>query len=140
MGLASSGGRGIEGCAPIHAARDNHSTQFKRPRTDGGSMPANGQRREIRLCVIGESSVGKTTLLRQYVYGTPDEGHEGALGEFTFDVQVQTGSELVDVRLVILDYRGGRGPDDAAEETAFRGKHGFLAVADLAEPRTLYAL
>ena len=103
-------------------------------------MAAQTPGREIRLCVLGESSVGKTSILRRYVYGTPDEGHEGPLGEFLFDLQVEAAAGLMDIRLTVLEYRGGRLASEAPDEPAFRGKHGFLAVADLSEPRSLYAL
>jgi len=97
-------------------------------------------RREVRLSIIGEAEVGKTSLARRYAHGTLDEGHEGPLGEVTSVLQVQSTEGPVEVLLAVFEYPGSRTPAEAADEPAFRNKHGFLAVADLMSRRSLDAL
>jgi hypothetical protein len=92
------------------------------------------RRLEVRLVILGDAGVGKTSLLRWYVFNDLNDDRLGPLGELTCDMEVEGPSgEMVLARVVLLEYNGGRFPEEAVEEPLFRGKQGFIFVADLTQ-------
>jgi small GTP-binding protein len=98
---------------------------------------------KLKICVVGERAVGKTSLILRYVYNTFDDAYHGTLGAklhligFTKRVAV---NDLVEAQVALFDYMGEGALRDAFRDAMFWGAHGFLAMSDLTRPDTLYAL
>lgn len=106
-------------------------------------MSGRVRRMKLKICVVGERAVGKTSLLNRYVYDTFDDAYRGTLGAklHLISFRRQTASEeLVEATVSLFDFMGEKAMRDAFRDAIFWGAHGFLAVTDLTRPETLYAL
>ncbi|HKZ48138.1 MAG TPA: hypothetical protein VJ397_05025 [Thermoplasmata archaeon] len=106
-------------------------------------MPPQLRRMRLKLCVVGDRAVGKTSLVRRYVNNTFSEFYEGTLGsdfhalEFTQHV---TGEQIIEARVALFDYMGEHHVRENFRDALFWGTSGFLAGADLSRPNTWYNL
>src|SRR2546426_3441667 len=98
---------------------------------------------KLKICVIGDRAVGKTSLIHRYVFNRFDEAYRGTLGSklylLAFSKHVSA-NEIVEAQIALFDLMGEHAPRDAFRDAMFWGAHGFLAVADLSRPPTLYQL
>ncbi|TET90804.1 MAG: GTP-binding protein [Methanomassiliicoccales archaeon] len=99
---------------------------------------------KVKICLIGEAAVGKTSLIRRYVHNDFDDKYITTLGakvskkEIGFDLEQQ---ELhVDMDMTIWDIMGEKGFRDLVKEAFFIGTRGILAVCDLTRYDTLKEL
>ena len=101
------------------------------------------RRMKLKICMVGERAVGKTSLLNRYVYNEFDEAYHGTLGSrmclLTFK-QVVAAEQLVEAEIALFDLMGERALRDAFRDVLFWGTHGFLAVADVTKAPTIRAL
>jgi len=100
-------------------------------------------RMKLKICLVGERAVGKTSLLSRYVFNTFAEAYQGTLGSkmalLSFK-QIVTGERLVEAEVALFDLMGERAIRDSFKDVLFWGAHGFLAVADMTRPMTIRAL
>lgn len=98
----------------------------------------------LKLCLAGEFAVGKTSLIRRFVYGDYDDRYIATWGTHVtskeMDIDLRPGQERVPVLLNLWDIMGSKGLRDLRRETYFRGVQGILAVCDATRPETLPAL
>lgn len=98
---------------------------------------------KLKICLVGERAVGKTSLIHRYVFNSFDHVYRGTLGSklhlLSFSKYV-TAEEIVEAQVALIDLMGEHAPRDAFRDAMFWGAHGFLAVADLSRPETLYQL
>ena len=98
---------------------------------------------KLKICLVGERAVGKTSLLSRYVFNTFAEAYQGTLGSkmalLSFK-QIVTGERLVEAEVALFDLMGERAIRDSFKDVLFWGAHGFLAVADMTRPMTIRAL
>jgi len=98
---------------------------------------------KIKVCLVGERAVGKTSLIQRYVFNRFDDAYQGTLGSklhlLAFSKQVSAG-EIVEAQIALFDLMGEHAPRDAFRDAVFWGTHGYFAVADLSRPQTLYQL
>ena len=98
---------------------------------------------KLKICLVGERAVGKTSLLQRYVFNRFDEAYTGTLGSklylISFSKHVST-TEIVEAQVGLFDFMGEHAPRDAFRDAMFWGAHGFLAVADLSRPQTVRQL
>ncbi|PMP73523.1 MAG: GTP-binding protein [Chloroflexus aggregans] len=90
-----------------------------------------------KICLIGEFSVGKTSLVRRFVEGIFDERYLSTLG-----VQISRHTMHVDqteFSLLIWDTAGGEELNQIVQNY-YRGAAGALLVCDVTRPETLPAL
>lgn len=99
---------------------------------------------KVKICLIGEAAVGKTSLIRRYVHNDFDDKYITTLGakvskkEIGFDLEQQ---EIhVDMDMTIWDIMGEKGFRDLVKEAFFIGTRGILAVCDLTRYDTLKEL
>lgn len=87
-----------------------------------------------KICLLGASSVGKTSLVRRYVEGVFSDRYLTTVGVKIVKKDVDLSGETV--RLVLWDLSG---EDDFAElRTSYlRGASGCIAVVDPTRPDTL---
>lgn len=90
-----------------------------------------------KICLLGEFSVGKTSLIRRFVEGVFDERYLSTLG-----VKISRHTmnlEQTEVNLLIWDTTGGERFDQIVQNY-YRGSAGALLVCDLTRPDTLPVL
>ena len=98
---------------------------------------------KLKVCLVGERAVGKTSLARRYVFNQFSEAYEGTLGselhrlQFTQHVR---SDQIVEADVALFDYMGEHGAREAFRDALFYGTHGFIAVADASRIDTLFAL
>ncbi|TLZ62637.1 MAG: GTP-binding protein [Methanobacteriota archaeon] len=98
---------------------------------------------KLKICLVGEEGVGKTSLIRRFVTGQFDELYIRTLGAVvskkTVAVQEARGSPT-QVDLVILDIIGKRTFMQLFKDAYFSGARGILAVFDRTRRSTLNEL
>ncbi len=97
----------------------------------------------IKVCLVGDRGVGKTSLLRRFAASQFLDDERGTLGAHMHPVQVEIpldSEEVAKVRVDLFDFMGEHALRDNFRDAIFYGAHGVLAVADLGRPETLHSL
>ncbi len=98
---------------------------------------------KLKICLLGEEGVGKTSLIRRFVSGQFDETYIRTLGAVvskkSIDLQSRDGSPTR-VDMVILDIIGKRTFMQLFKDAYFSGARGILSVFDLTRKSTLREL
>ncbi len=122
---------------------DNPVARIKWSSDDPGSVPVRTRPFIYKVILMGESAVGKTSLIHRYVENTFHGGYLTTMG-----VAVSKNTQLVplgdgrsaEVRLLIWDVMGQKGYMELLREAYFPGAHGALAVFDVTRWETLEGL
>jgi len=99
---------------------------------------------KLKICLIGESAVGKTSLIRRFVHDSFDDKYIRTMGtkvtkkELTIEGMVNNGP--MDVQLLIWDIVGERSFRQLLQESFFFGTQGVLGTCDLTRENTLSEL
>ncbi len=101
------------------------------------------QKMKIKICLVGEGAVGKTSLMRRFVYDEFDDRYITTMGakvsKKDIMVREQNGSR-VKVKMTIWDIMGQKSFRDIMKEAFFHGAQGVLAVCDVTRRETLSEL
>jgi small GTP-binding protein len=95
---------------------------------------------KAKVCLVGEHSVGKTSLIRRYVLDEFDDRYIVTLGakvskrEMTFTLPAHGD---VHMDMTVWDIMGSRGFRELLREAYFHGAQGILAVCDITRYTTL---
>lgn len=95
---------------------------------------------KFKICLVGEESVGKTSLIHRFVSGAFDESYIRTLGAVVSKKTVALGSmhgRPVQVDMMILDIMGKRTFLQLFKEAYFHGAKGVLAVFDMTRVQSL---
>jgi small GTP-binding protein len=99
---------------------------------------------KVKVCIVGDSAVGKTSLIRRFVLDQFDDRYIITLGAKVvtkeFDFSPPEGGEGISVSLLTWDIMGARGFKDLLQDAYFYNAQGVLAVCDLTRPETLESL
>jgi small GTP-binding protein len=99
---------------------------------------------KLKLCLIGESCVGKTSLIKRYVYDEFDDEYICTIGTKITkkEIQLKNGNdkEGQNVHLMIWDIIGHQGFRQLLQQAYFFGTHGLIAVCDTTRDNTLSEL
>ncbi len=102
------------------------------------ATPESVRHLKAKVCLVGESAVGKTSLVRRFVLDQFQGGYVMTLGVKVSLKRVSVASpERVDADLTIWDIMGSRGFRELLQDAYFNGAHGILAVCDSTRPETL---
>ncbi len=105
-----------------------------------GAVP----RMRVKVCMIGDSGVGKTSLVRRYVLDFFDDRYIVTLGtKITKKQIVLRNSPLgtpIEVLLTLWDIMGQESFRELLKESYFYGANGLLAVTDATETGTLVSI
>lgn len=88
----------------------------------------------IKLCLLGDGAVGKTSLVRRYVFDVFDDKYLMSFGTKVTKKSFRVGE--VDLDLMIWDILGQKS-QEALHAAYYRGAAGALAVCDFTRPDTM---
>ncbi|MEE9152368.1 MAG: Rab family GTPase [Thermoplasmata archaeon] len=99
---------------------------------------------KLKVCLIGESSVGKTSLIKRYVFNQFDDTYSITIGtnvtKKEIKVQHPLNNQMLDVYLMIWDLMGQQCFLDMLKDSYFFGARGLIAVCDITRENTLSEL
>src|SRR2546428_6002596 len=102
------------------------------------------RRLKLKINVVGERAVGKTSLIQRYVEARHNPEYKGTLGVHLHRVDVELpGDEEGDVilaNIAIFDQMGEHAIRENFRDALFYGTQGALAVCDIERPDTLRTL
>lgn len=97
----------------------------------------------IKVCLVGDRGVGKTSLIKRFSAGKFAADEKGTLGAHLHPVEVDiplNDQEVAKVKVDLFDFMGEHALRDNFRDALFYGAHGIMAVCDLGRPETLRAL
>lgn len=99
---------------------------------------------KLKLCLIGESCVGKTSLIKRFVFDQFDDEYICTIGTKITKKEIVipngTGKKGQDVHLMVWDIIGHQGFRQLLQQAYFFGTHGLIAVCDTTRENTLAEL
>jgi len=113
-------------------------------RTPGGTStlgagPVDGRHLKLKICLVGEVTVGKTSLIRRFVLDDFDDKYIQTLGTKVSkkEVVVPGADGGVPVDMTIWDIMGQKGFRELLRDAYFYGAKGIMAVCDVTRRSTL---
>jgi len=95
---------------------------------------------KVKVCLVGEHAVGKTSLIKRYVLNEYDDRYIVTLGAKVSKKELAIspkGGDPVQMDMTIWDIMGSKGFRELLREAYFHGAQGILAVADITRYDTL---
>lgn len=96
---------------------------------------------KFKICLVGEHEVGKTCLIKRYVFNEFSDSYLRTIGTRVTKKQMTVKhpdtKDEVDVHLMIWDIIGQRGIRGLLQQAYFLGAQGILAVCDNTREDTL---
>lgn len=91
-----------------------------------------------KVCLLGDFAVGKTSLVRRFVYDRFDDKYISTIGVKVSrkTVAVPRGDEIVELTMMLWDLAGSE-EFDQVRASYLRGAAGAVLVCDLTRPETL---
>src|SRR3989475_4947308 len=104
-----------------------------------GTAPMDVRRMKMKICLVGEAAVGKTSLIRRFVLDDFDDKYIQTLGTKVSkkELSVSQDGEAVKVDMTIWDIMGQKGFRELLKEAYFYGAKGVIAVTDVTRKTTL---
>jgi small GTP-binding protein len=101
------------------------------------------KRMKAKVCLVGESAVGKTSLIRRFVLDAFDDSYIATMGAKVSKRDIEVPDEEYGnllVNLVIWDIMGNKSFRELFKEAFFQGTQGLIAVCDITRKDTLTEL
>lgn len=99
---------------------------------------------KLKLCLVGEGNVGKTSLIKKYVFDEFDDKYISTIGtkvtKKEVTIQGPKNNGMVNVSLLIWDIMGQQGFRQLLQDSYFFGAQGILGVCDVTRKNTLSEL
>src|SRR3990172_7149375 len=99
------------------------------------------KRMKMKVCLVGEAAVGKTSLIRRFVLDDFDDKYIQTLGTKVSKKEILTqatdGTGELRIDITIWDIMGQKGFRELLKEAYFYGAKGILAVCDVTRRSTL---
>lgn len=99
---------------------------------------------KVKVCLVGDVGVGKTSLIKRYVNDSFEDRYLMTMGAKVvskdLDFHPPGGVEERRVSMLIWDVMGAKGVKDLLQEAYFYKASGILAVCDLTRSETLESL
>src|SRR3972149_1550304 len=100
------------------------------------------RRMKVKVCLVGEHAVGKTSLIRRYVLEEFDDRYIVTLGAKVSKKEMlltPKSGPPVQMDMTIWDIMGSKGFRELLREAYFHGAQGILAAGDVTPYETLEA-
>lgn len=95
---------------------------------------------KMKVCLVGEPSVGKTSLVRRFVFNTFDPKYFSTIGTNIWKKKLQLTHPLnnstVDVDMIVWDIMGQKQFRDLLRDAYFFGAKGVIVVCDSSRRET----
>ncbi|MFQ5908042.1 MAG: Rab family GTPase [Thermoplasmata archaeon] len=101
-------------------------------------LPPKEQVLKLKVCLVGEFAVGKTSLVNRYVHNTFQGRYMATIGAKIEKVDMKVDRSRV--VMTVWDIMGEKGFRELLREAYFEGANGLLAVCDLTRPGSLLDL
>jgi small GTP-binding protein len=99
------------------------------------------RRMKMKICLVGEAAVGKTSLIRRFVLDDFDDKYIQTLGtkvsKKEMTVSTPEGGYDLKIDMTIWDIMGQKGFRELLKEAYFYGAKGIIAVCDVTRRATL---
>src|SRR3972149_141545 len=99
------------------------------------------KRMKMKVCLVGEAAVGKTSLIRRFVLDDFDDKYIQTPGTKVSKKEITAaspdGSGELKIDMTIWDIMGQKGFRELLKEAYFYGAKGILAVCDVTRRKTL---
>ncbi len=99
------------------------------------------KRMKMKICLVGEAAVGKTSLIRRFVLDDFDDKYIQTLGTKVSKKELKTRhpDQDIDLRIdmTVWDIMGQKGFRELLKEAYFYGAKGIVAVCDVSRGSTL---
>ena len=96
---------------------------------------------KFKICLVGESAVGKTSLINKYVFNMFDDKYITTIGTKHSKKKIKLkhpkDDGVTDVSMVIWDIMGQSGFIQLLQDAYFSGAQGIIAVCDNTRKNTL---
>ncbi len=110
----------------------------------GGTMASSKPEIKLKLTLVGENAVGKTSLIRRFVHDDFQGSYVATLGMKLTKKELWAtppgSSDRVLVALMIWDIMGQRSVRSLLQDSFFSGAQGILMVCDVTRPPSLTEL
>jgi len=104
------------------------------------AQESEGRLVRMKVCMVGDEAVGKTSLIRRYVYSMYDEAYIRTVGTMVSKREVELPEIGYQASLIIWDIMGRKDFIDLFKEAYFKHVRGVLAVFDITRLKTLASL
>jgi small GTP-binding protein len=110
----------------------------------GGRRMPDSKIMKLKICLVGEGAVGKTSLIKRFVFEAFDGKYVTTLGTKITKKEVMIkhpvkGNEY-NVTMLIWDIMGQKGFRELLQEAYFYGAQGIIAVCDITNKETMMEL
>lgn len=96
---------------------------------------------KLKICLVGEGSVGKSSLIRRFVFDEFSDAYISTIGTKITKKEVELKhplkNEKFKVTLLIWDIMGQKGFRQLLQEAYFYGAQGLIAVCDVTNKQSL---
>ncbi len=103
--------------------------------------PKSEERWKLKICLAGEGAVGKTSMVRRYVYDQFEDKYTVTLGakvtRKSLTLEDAQGRGTAHIDMAIWDVMGEKFLRELLREAYFYGAQGILAVCDITRADTL---
>ncbi len=99
-----------------------------------------GRVAKLKVCLVGDEGVGKTSLIRRFVYSMYDEAYIRTVGTMVSKRAVDIDELGIQADLIVWDIMGRKDFMELFKEAYFKHVRGIVAVFDLTRPATLRSL
>ncbi|MFQ6013142.1 MAG: Rab family GTPase [Thermoplasmata archaeon] len=101
-------------------------------------LPPKEQVLKLKVCLVGEFGVGKTSLVNRYIHDTFQGRYMATIGAKIEKVELRVDKSRI--IMTVWDIMGEKGFRELLREAYFEGANGILAVCDLTRPGSLLDL
>ncbi|MDO9537104.1 MAG: Rab family GTPase [Thermoplasmata archaeon] len=97
------------------------------------------RRLKVKICMVGDSAVGKTSLIKKFVLDIFDDAYITTIGTKITKrpMKFMETTNEVSMDMMIWDIMGQTSFRSLLQDAYFYGTHGVLAVVDSTRPETL---
>ncbi len=103
--------------------------------------PKAEERWKLKICLAGEGAVGKTSLIRRFLFDQFEDKYTATLGakvsRKSLTIEDARGRGTAHIDMAIWDVMGEKFLRELLREAYFYGSQGILAVCDITRPETL---
>jgi small GTP-binding protein len=99
-----------------------------------------GRLARLKVCMVGDEGVGKTSLIRRYVYSMYDEAYIRTVGTMISKREIELPEIGYQASMIVWDIMGRKDFMDLFKDAYFKHVRGVLAVFDITRPKTLDSL